>query len=104
MYKYQVLVKVKGSSVKTIIFADNEIHARLLAQYQYGMNSLLSNPHKLGLSENGIIKPLTPDQARIKSMKDQVKRTQQAIKTEKARQKIKAGQSQLRKVNSLNLI
>ena len=45
------------------------------------------------------IKPLTPDQARIKSMQDQVKRTQQAIKAEKARQKIKAGQDQLRKSN-----
>ncbi len=37
-------------------------------------------------------KLLTPDQARVKGMKDQVKRTQQAIKAEKARQKIKAGQ------------
>ncbi len=45
------------------------------------------------------IKPLTPNQARVKSMQDQVKRTQQAIKTEKARQKIKAGQDQLRKIN-----
>ncbi len=44
------------------------------------------------------IKPLTADQARVKSMQAQVKRTQQAIKTEKARQKIRAGQAQLRKV------
>jgi hypothetical protein len=42
-----------------------------------------------------MIKPLTPDQARVKSMQDQVKRTQQSIKAEKARQKIKAGQKQL---------
>ena len=46
-----------------------------------------------------IIKPLTPDQAKVKSMQDQVKRTQQAIKAEKARQKIKAGQDQLRKIS-----
>jgi hypothetical protein len=44
------------------------------------------------------IKPLTPDQARVKSMQDQVKRTQQAIKAEKARQKIKAGQKNLAKI------
>ena len=31
-------------------------------------------------------KPLTPDQARIQSMKNQVKNTQKAIKAEKARQ------------------
>lgn len=42
-------------------------------------------------------KPLTPDQARVAAMKNQVKTTQQAIKAEKARQKIKAGQQQLAK-------
>jgi hypothetical protein len=40
-------------------------------------------------------KPLTPDQAKIQGMKNQVKNTQKAIKAEKARQKIKAGQQQL---------
>ena len=42
-------------------------------------------------------KPLTPDQAKIQGMKNQVKNTQKAIKAEKARQKIKAGQQQLAK-------
>ena len=42
-----------------------------------------------------IKKPLTPDQARIKSMQDQVKRSQQAVKAERARQKIKSGQKAL---------
>ena len=45
------------------------------------------------------IKPLTPDQARIKSLKDQAKRSQQAVKAERARQKIKAGQQALTKAN-----
>ena len=40
-------------------------------------------------------RPLNPEQARLKSMKDRVKRDQQAIKAERARQKIKAGQDQL---------
>jgi hypothetical protein len=43
-------------------------------------------------------KPLTPDQLRIKSMKDQLKRAQQNVKAEKARQKIKAGQQALAKL------
>lgn len=43
-------------------------------------------------------KPLTPDQARIEAMKNQVKNTQKAIKAEKARQKIKAGQQQLTQI------
>lgn len=42
-------------------------------------------------------KPLTPDQARIQGMKNQVKNTQKAIKAEKARQKIRSGQQQLSK-------
>lgn len=46
-------------------------------------------------------KPLTPDQARIQGMKNQVKNTQKAIKAEKARQKIKAGQQALAKINQL---
>jgi hypothetical protein len=41
------------------------------------------------------LKPLEPGQARIKSMQDQAKRAQQAVKAERARQKIKAGQQQL---------
>lgn len=40
-------------------------------------------------------KPLSPEQARLKSMKDRVKRDQQAVKAERARQKIKSGQEQL---------
>ncbi len=43
-------------------------------------------------------KPLTSDQLRIKSMKDQVKRAQQNVKAEKARQKIKTGQQALAKI------
>jgi hypothetical protein len=46
-------------------------------------------------------KPLTPDQARIAAMKNQVKTTQKAIKAEKARQMIKAGQTQLTKSQSV---
>ena len=44
---------------------------------------------------SAIKKPLTPDQAKIQGMKNQVKNTQKAIKAEKARQKIKTGQQQL---------
>ena len=50
---------------------------------------------------SAIKKPLTPDQAKIQGMKNQVKNTQKAIKAEKARQKIKAGQAQLNKVSGI---
>ncbi len=44
-------------------------------------------------------KPLSPEQARIKSLKDQAAKIQKSIKAEKARQKIAAGQQQLAKIN-----
>jgi len=43
-------------------------------------------------------KPPSPEQARLKSMKDRVKRDQGAVKAERARQKIKSGQQDLGKV------
>ena len=39
--------------------------------------------------------PLTPDQARIEGLKAQAKRSQDAVKAERARQKVKAGQQAL---------
>jgi hypothetical protein len=63
--------------------------------YRYHHKELVT---EMRMYEIKMIKPLTPDQARVKSMQDQVKKTQQAIKAEKARQKIKAGQEQLKKI------
>lgn len=48
------------------------------------------------------IKPLSPEDARIKSMQNQLKNTQNAIKSAKAQKKIKAGQQQLSKVSGFN--
>jgi hypothetical protein len=44
-------------------------------------------------------KPLSPEKARLKSMKDRVKRDQAAIKAERARQKIRAGQQALTQIS-----
>ena len=64
--------------------------------YRYPRKELVT---EMRVYEIKMIKPLTPDQARVKSMQNQVKRTQQAIKAEKARQKIKAGQDQLKNIS-----
>lgn len=48
--------------------------------------------------EVAITKPPTPEQQRIKAMQAQVKRAQEAVKAERARQRIKAGQAQLAKL------
>ena len=67
-----------------------------LIMYRYHRKELVT---EMRLYEIKPQKPLTPNQARVKSMQDQVKRTQQAIKAERARQKIKAGQDDLAKIN-----
>ena len=61
--------------------------------YRYHRKELVT---EMRMYEIRMIKPLTPDQARVKSMQDQVKRTQKAIKAERARQQIKAGQEKLK--------
>ncbi len=48
---------------------------------------------------SAVKKPLTPDQARIESMKNQAKKAQQAVKAERARQKIRAGHAELVNLN-----
>ncbi len=47
-------------------------------------------------------KPLTPEQAKIKALKDQAKRAQNAVKAERARQKIKTAQTTLNAVESMS--
>ena len=43
-------------------------------------------------------KPLTPEQARLKALKDQADRAKAAVKAERARQKIRVGQQALSKL------
>ena len=48
--------------------------------------------------EIATIKPLSPEQARLKSMKDRVKRDQEAVKAERARQQIAKAHKSLTKL------
>ncbi len=93
MNKYLVQVRIKGQIVKTTIEADSTIHAKLLAEWHFGIGSVSSTPTKL--SENAISTPQTPEQARVKALQNQADRAKQAVKTEKARQKIQRAQQQI---------
>jgi hypothetical protein len=46
-------------------------------------------------------KPLSPEQARLKSMKDRVKRGQEAVKAERQRQQVAKAQQQLQRVRTI---
>lgn len=96
MNKYLVTIRIKGQLVKTTIEADSAIHAKLIAEWHFGIGSVANAPTKLG--ENAIQAPLTPEKARVKALQAQVDRAKQAVKNERARQKIKQGQKELGKV------
>jgi hypothetical protein len=47
MNKYVASLRLKGQSVKTAVFADSQTHARLILQYQFGMDSIVSAPKQV---------------------------------------------------------
>ncbi len=96
MNKYLVTVLIDGKLVKTAVFADSTIHARLLCQYKYGMNSIAVSPVRVDEAEDdstlldSIIKPkppTTPAQARINSLKQGVERSREQLHAERERQR-----------------
>ena len=44
MNKYVATVRLSGAYVKTVVFADSVTHARLLLQYQFGMECIINSP------------------------------------------------------------
>ena len=96
MNKYLVQVRIKGQIIKTTIEVDSVIHAKLLAEWYFGIGGVASIPTKLG--ENIVSTPPTPEQSRIKSLQTQADRAKDAVKAERARQQMKKAQSQLPKI------
>ena len=103
MNKYLATVRIGGQLVKTIVFADSTIHARLLLQYKYGMNSVAVSPVQTNEEDTLLdstikpIKPLTPQQARINSLKQNVERDRQQLQAERDRQRKQRDAERLRK-------
>ena len=86
-------MRIKGQIVKMAVFADSMIHARLILEYQFGMNSLASSP--VQVNEAGTIKLQTPDQARLAALKRQKDNVAKQIEAERDRQKIYRAQQQI---------
>ena len=83
--------------MRTAVFADCSIHARLILQYQFGMNSLVNNPSLLTREDRGYrsleevlatFKPKTPDQLNIDTLKNQKDQGDKRLKAARARQKL----------------
>lgn len=90
MKDYIAKVRIKGNVVKTIVHAENTTHARLLLQYQYGWESIITTPV---LGET--IKPKTPEQLRIDSLKATKDRAADALNAERQRQQVAKAQKSL---------
>lgn len=100
MNKYLVTVRLKGQLVKTTIEADSTIHAKLIAEWHFGIGSVANTPLKL--AENNISTPQTPEQARIKSLQTQKDNVSKQLKAEKARQTLKRDQLLIKKIVGSN--
>jgi len=101
MNKYLASVRIRGQIVKMAVFADSMIHARLILEYQFGMNSLASAP--VQVNEAGTIRPLTPDQARLAALKRQKDNLAKQIETERDRQKLAKAQKTISNLNQPTL-
>ncbi len=108
MNKYVATVRVMGQSVRTMVFADSPLHARLMLEYQFGIGSVIHSPSVYSerdrnytpvdelVNEVKSIKPMTPQQARIDALKRQKDTASKNLKAERDRQKISKAQQQLR--------
>jgi hypothetical protein len=83
MKDYIATVRIKGNIVKTVVHAESTTHARLLLQYQYGWDSIVASPV---LGET--VKPKTPEQLRIDSLKATQDRAADALSAERQRQQV----------------
>jgi hypothetical protein len=83
MKNYIATIRIKGNIIKTVVHAESTTHARLLLQYQYGWDSIVALPV---LGET--IKPKTPEQLRIDTLKATKDRATDALTAERQRQQV----------------
>lgn len=90
MKDYIATVRIKGRVIKTIVHAESQIHARLLLQYQYGMDCIVASPVLAETSQ-----PKTPEQLRIDALKATKDRAVDALTAERQRQQVAKAQRSL---------
>jgi hypothetical protein len=116
MNKYLVTLRIRGQLVKTAVHANSATHARLLCQYQFGMNCVQVAPTQIHSEGQGYplldeliaesppsikpqapkptkpktikpLKPQIPDQMRVTQLKANVDRQKDALQRERENQK-----------------
>lgn len=112
MNKFIATVRVKAKAIRTAVFADSQLHAKLILEYQFGIGSVIQAP-KLANGTNEDeelideviatikpIKPLTPAQSKIDNLKRQKDMANKNLKAERDRQKIAKAQATIRQASS----
>jgi hypothetical protein len=108
MNTYIATVKIKGQSVKTAVFADSSIHARLILEYQFGLNSVITSPSLITKEDQdwasleevlARFKPKTPDQLNLDTLKNQKDQADKRLKAARARQRLAKAQKTLFNLN-----
>ena len=123
MNKYLVTLRIQGQLVKTAVHANSATHARLLCQYQFGMDCVQLAPTQIYSEEQGYPmlddliaesppsikpqapkpktikppKPPTPEQMRITQLKANVDRQKDALQRERENQKRQRDAEQARR-------
>jgi hypothetical protein len=113
MNKYLVTLRIHGQLVKTALFAESAVHARLICEYQFGMGSVSVGPTRITSEAQHYplldeitaptpqtrtpkppqppkittTPPKTPDQMRIAQLKANVDRQKDALRRERENQK-----------------
>ena len=113
MNKYLVTLRIRGQLLKTAVHANTATHARLLCQYQFGMDCVQVAPTQIHSEGQGYplldeliaesppnirpqapkpktikpFKPPTPEQMRITQLKANVDRQKDALQRERETQK-----------------
>ena len=106
MNKYLATIRVKGQSMQTMVYADSSFHAKLILEYQFGMGNVVGTPAVSTAKESytpleEIIasikpdKPLSPQAARIDSLKKQKAAVSKNLDAERDRQKVAKAQQQI---------
>ena len=106
MKTYIATVRIHGRLMRTRVWADDPVHARLLLQYFFGMSSIavgpvlgegdhshLPNAEELRLKEARIagikpVKPKSPEQAQIDNLKARKDQATQALKAAQHRHRV----------------
>jgi hypothetical protein len=126
MNKYLVTLRIRGQLVKTAVHANSATHARLICQYQFGMDCVQLAPTQIHSEGQGYpllddliaesplsiksqapkppkpknikpIKPPTPEQMRINQLKANVDRQKDALQRERENQKSQREAEQARR-------